>query len=60
MRIRVRQEDNCDPWLVALSILLALSTLGFGWLAVRNARPLECDRHYINDEGITVCERMLE
>lgn len=59
MTIEVKEIKSCDPWLVALSIVLGLATLGFGLLAVRNAKPFTCDTSFTNNNGQLVCQKVL-
>lgn len=37
-------------------VLLALSTLSFGWLAVRNAIPQNCDQLIRVSNGNLICQ----
>lgn len=52
MTIKVKQVKSYDPWLAILCVVLALSTVAFALLAVRNATPFTCDSYErINDSA---------
>lgn len=59
MTIKVKECKNYDPWLVVLCLVLTLSTIGFGLLAVRNAKPFTCDQMEVVSDRITRCTRIL-
>lgn len=59
-RINVKEKKACNPWLVALCVLLALSTAGFACLAVRNARPFTCEHSFYDKDNHLICEKILQ
>ncbi len=60
MNVRVKTARNNDPFLVVVCVLLLISTIGFGLLAIKNARPYTCDNSFINDKGQTICQKVLK
>lgn len=57
--VRVRKQTDRNPWLVTICVLLSFSTIGFGLLAVRNAKPFDCQTSFINNNGQVICQRVL-
>lgn len=54
-QINIKQPKNCNRTCVALCCILAISTVLFAVLAVRNARPLECEEFQSDQDGNTYC-----
>lgn len=60
MTIPVKEKKSVDPWLAALCIVLAASTVGFMVLAIKNAKPFSCDSSEYIDENRIKCTRIIE